>query len=121
MQLIPDGAIPYLENMIYLPMVLTILEKDRTNFEQGPFKLKRPYIALVEDVAKQVQKELKKTHTYMIRHSLNVTRGEGDDMFTEYIFSHGDYEEHRRYLNVRLRNRVEELLSMYFSIIDKAY
>ena len=47
MPLIPDGSIPYLENMIYLPMVLIILEKDRTNFEQGPFKLKRPYIALV--------------------------------------------------------------------------
>lgn len=44
MPLIPEEAIPYFENMIYLPMVLTILEKDRTIFEKAPFKLKRPYI-----------------------------------------------------------------------------
>ena len=119
MPLIPDEAIPYLENMIYLPMVLTILEKDRTIFESGPFKLKRPYITMVEGATKQVQKELKETRVYLKKHSMQVLRGEGDDMFTEYVFFHGGYEEHRRYLNVRLRNRVEELLSIYFAIVEK--
>ncbi|MFJ7971786.1 hypothetical protein [Psychrobacillus sp. NPDC096389] len=118
MPLIPEEAIPYLENMIYLPMVLTILEKDRIIFEQGPFKLKRPYVAMVEGAVKQVQIELKQTHIYMKRHSMKVLRGEGDDMFTEYVFFHGGYEEHRRYLNVRLRNRVEELLTIYLAIIE---
>ncbi|WP_342598844.1 hypothetical protein MHB48_15475 [Psychrobacillus sp. FSL H8-0483] len=121
MPLIPDEAIPYFENMIYLPMVFTILEKDRKIFEQGPFKLKRPYIAMVEEAAKQVQKELKETHIYMKRYSMKVLRGEGDDMFTEYVFFHGGYEEHRRYLNVRLRNRVEELLTMYLAIVEKLH
>ncbi|MEK3980581.1 hypothetical protein MKY37_16250 [Psychrobacillus sp. FSL K6-2836] len=121
MPLIPEEAIPYFENMIYLPMVLTILEKDRTIFEKAPFKLKRPYIVLVEEAGKQVQKELKQTHMYMKRHSMKVLRGEGDDMFTEYVFFHGGYEEHRRYLNVRLRNRVEELLSIYLAVIEKLH
>ncbi|MEK4486982.1 hypothetical protein MHH81_15655 [Psychrobacillus sp. FSL H8-0484] len=121
MPLIPDEAIPYFENMIYLPMVFTILEKDRKIFEQGPFKLKRPYIAMVEEAAKQVQKELKETHIYMKRYSMKVLRGEGDDMFTEYVFFHGGYEEHRRYLNVRLRNRVEELLTVYLAIVEKTH
>lgn len=116
MPLIPEEAIPYFEKMIYLPMVFTILEKDRTIIEKAPFKLNRPYLTLVEGAAKQVQKELKDTHVYMRRHSMKVIRGEGDDMFTEYVFFHGGYEEHRRYLNVRLRNRVEELLSMYLTI-----
>lgn len=120
MPLIPEEAIPYLENMMYLPMVLTILEKDRINFEKGPFKLKRPYIVMIEEAVKQVQKELKNTHMYMKRHSMKVLRGEGDDMFTEYVFFHGGYEEHRRYLNVRLRNRVEELLTMYLGIVENA-
>ena len=121
MPLIPEEAIPYLENMIYLPMVLTILEKDRMIFERGPFKLKRPYVAMVEGATKHVQSELKKTHIYMKRHSMKVLRGEGDDMFTEYVFFHGGYEEHRRYLNVRLRNRVEELLAMYLAIVENAH
>ena len=116
MPLIPEEAIPYFEKMIYLPMVFTILEKDRTIIEKAPFKLNRPYLSLVDEAVKQVQKELKDTHVYMRRHSMKVIRGEGDDMFTEYVFFHGGYEEHRRYLNVRLRNRVEELLSMYLTI-----
>ena len=116
MPLIPEEAIPYFEKMIYLPMVFTILEKDRIIIEKAPFKLNRPYLSLVDEAVKQVQKELKDTHVYMRRHSMKVIRGEGDDMFTEYVFFHGGYEEHRRYLNVRLRNRVEELLSMYLTI-----
>lgn len=119
MPLIPDEAIRYFENMVYLPMVVTILEKDRLNFEKGPFKLKKPYITMVEEALKQVHKELKETHFYMKRNSMKVLRGEGDDMFTEYVFFHGGYEEHRRYLNVRLRNRVEELLTIYLAIIKK--
>ena len=115
MPLIPEEAMHYFENMIYLPMVMTILEKDRMIFEQAPFKLKKPYITLVEKAVKLVQRELKETHLYMNRHSMKVLRGEGDDMFTEYVFFHGGYEEHRRYLNVRLRNRVEELLSIYLT------
>ena len=39
-------------------------------------------------------------------------------MFTEYIFISGGYEDHRRYLNVRLRNRTEELLDLYFTRSD---
>jgi hypothetical protein len=116
MPLIPEEAIPYFEKMIYLPMVFTILEKDRIIIERAPFKLNRPYLTLVEGAVKQVQKELKDTHVYMRRHSMKVIRGEGDDMFTEYVFFHGGYEEHRRYLNVRLRNRVEELLTIYLTI-----
>ena len=57
----------------------------------------------------------------MKRNSMKVLRGEGDDMFTEYVFFHGGYEEHRRYLNVRLRNRVEELLNDVFGNCRKIH
>jgi len=36
-----------------------------------------------------------------------------DDTTTEYTFFYGGYEQNRRYLNVRLRNRTEELLEVY--------
>ena len=52
MPLIPPEALPYFENMIYLPMLLIILERDRESFERGPFKLKGPYVKLVDEAAK---------------------------------------------------------------------
>ena len=120
MPLIPSESLPYFEKMIYLPMVLTILERDREIVEKGPFKLKRPYVAIIEQAVKVVHKDLKETKLYLRQHNMKVIRGNHDDTFTEYVFFHGGYEEHRRYLNVRLRNRVEELLSVYLAIAKQA-
>ncbi|MFJ7932788.1 hypothetical protein [Sporosarcina sp. NPDC096371] len=116
MPLISAEALSHFENMIYLPMLITILERDRNVFEKSPFKLKGPYVKLVDEATKLVRAELKATNIYLRRHNMNMLRGETDDTFTEYIFLHGGYEEHRRYLNVRLRNRTEELLSVYFAM-----
>lgn len=114
MALIPPEAFPQVERMIYLPMVLIILEKDRKIVENGEFKLKRPYIKLVDEVIKTAQAELREARNYLQRRNIKVIRGKVDDTFTEYVFLHGGYEEQRRYLNVRLRNRTEELLTAYF-------
>ena len=116
MPLIPAEALPYFENMIYLPMVLIVLEKDRQNFENGPFKLKKPYVDMVEKAIRTVQAELKETRLHLRRHHMKVVKQKSDDTFTEYVFFYGGYEEHRRYLNVRLRNRSEELLGIYLSM-----
>ncbi|MFD1926841.1 hypothetical protein ACFSFY_01970 [Sporosarcina siberiensis] len=116
MPLIPVEAMPHFENMIYLPMVLIILERDRELFEKGAFKLKRPYFKIVEEAEKIVQLELKETKIYMRRNNMQVIRGKTDNTFTEYAFLCGGYEDHRRYLNVRLRNRTEELLDVYFAM-----
>jgi len=115
--LIPKEALPYFENKIYLPMILIVLERDRKVFENGSFKLKRPYAQIVDEVVQSVQKELKETTIYLQRNNMKVIRGKTDDTFTEYAFIYGGYEDHRRYLNVRLRNRTEELLTLYFSKI----
>jgi hypothetical protein len=119
MPLIPAEAMPYFENMIYLPMVLIVLEKDRLNFEKGPFKLKKPYVEMVEKTIRTVQAELKETRLHLRRHHMKVVKQKSDDTFTEYVFFYGGYEEHRRYLNVRLRNRSEELLGIYLSMTAK--
>lgn len=118
MPLIPPEALPHFENMIYLPMLITILERDRNLFEKGPFKLKGPYVKLVNQASNFVRIELKDTTIYLRRHNMKVIRGKTDDTFTEYVFMHGGYEEHRRYLNVRLRNRTEELLGVYFAMAE---
>lgn len=113
MPALKNEVIPYLENMIYLPMILTILEKDRLLIQKGEFKLKKPYLGLLDGVAKHVHKELGNTAAYLRMNQLTVIRGKMDDIFTEYIFLHDHQEERRRYLNVRLRNRTEELLTQY--------
>ena len=116
MALIPEEALPYFENMIYLPMILIVLERDRQEFDKGSFKLKRPYVKIVEEALTIARKELKETSIYLRRNNMKVIRGKMDNTFTEYLFLYGGYEERRRYLNVRLRNRTEELISVYLAM-----
>jgi len=40
MALIPAESLPYFENMIYLPIILTLLERDCVAFESEDYKIK---------------------------------------------------------------------------------
>lgn len=113
MPLIPAEAMPYLENYIYLPMLLTIMERDRQLLEKVPFKLKSPYLNLLDETMNTVSADLQTTSLYLQKHKMRVIRHSTDELFTEYVFLHDGYQDKRRYLNVRLRNRSEELLNLY--------
>lgn len=111
--LIPNEALPYFENQIYLPMMLTILSKDRVTIEKSSFKLPDPYLKLIDRAIHAVQMEMKETSDYLRINKMKLIKGETEDTFTTYIFIYGGYEDSRRYLNVRLKNRTEELLELY--------
>lgn len=98
-------------------MVLLILERDRELFEEGPFKLKRPYVKIVEEALKHVKIECKKTSLYLHHNNMELIRGRTDHTFTEYVFVYNGHEDRRRYSNIRLRNRTEELVSAYFAMV----
>ncbi len=110
---IPIEAVPYLEAAIYLPMLLIVLDKDYAQIEAGQFKLKRPYFHLIDEARKNAHEDFKKTKTYLHQHHLKVQRGNSDELFTEYYFHYHQAMEVRRYSNIRLRNRVENLLDYY--------
>ena len=101
--------------MIYLPMIISILERDRGEIEIGSFKLKKPYLDIIEGALKTARNEMKQTSIYMKRNNMKVVKGLNDGTFTEYLFQHKGYEDRRKYLNIRLRNRTEELISVYFA------
>jgi len=112
---IPIEAVPHLEAAIYLPMLLIVLQKDHAQIETGQFKLKRPYIHLIDEAIKYAQVDFKKTKMYLKSHQLKVVQGKRDEMFTEYQFHFNQLMEVRRYSNIRLRNHVEDLLKLYLN------
>ena len=109
MALMPAEIIPKFEKMIYLPMIIKVLERDRGTIEISSFKLKGPYIQIVESALSLARVELKDLNIDARNKKLQLIRKKKDDTFTEYAF-----EDIRRYLNIRLRNRTEELISIYF-------
>lgn len=112
---IPEEDRDMLEKAIYLPMVLTILNRDLMVFNQSPFKLKQPYLNLVEKTMKTIQGELSKVKQYMKKNNLKVYESKRDEAFTMYTFLYKGYEEHHNYFNPRIRNKVQELLEFYLT------
>ncbi|OIU72566.1 hypothetical protein [Rossellomorea aquimaris] len=110
---IPENDRNILEQAIYLPMVLTILNRDLQIVDKSPFKLKRPYLELIEETMKVIQGELAYVKKYMRVNKMKVERLQSDDAFTMYMFIYKGYEEHHNYFNPRLRNRVEDLMRHY--------
>ncbi len=91
------------------------MERDRGEIEIGAFKLKKPYVDIIEGALKVARNEMKETSIYLKRNKMKVIKRLNDGTFTEYLFMHDGYEERRKYLNIRLRNRTEELISIYFT------
>jgi hypothetical protein len=111
---IPEEDRNIMEKAIYLPMVLIILNRDLTIVETSPFKLKKPYLELIEETLKVIQKELVEVKQYMKKNNLQVIESKRDDAFTTYKFLYKGYEESHNYFNPRIRNKVQELMEFYF-------
>jgi hypothetical protein len=111
---IPDDDRNIMEKAIYYPMVLIVLNRDLAVVEKSPFKLKKPYLELIEETMKEIQRELAEVKQYMKKNKLQVTETKRDDAFTMYMFLYKGYEESHSYFNPRIRNKVQELIEGYF-------
>ncbi len=121
MPLISRAEIAVFEKRVQLPMVLLILERDREWIQKSPFKLKAPYVELLDRAIERAKGDLAETIELMRANGMKVRRGSKDDNFSEYVFCHGGYEDHRRYLNIRLKNAVEDQLRLYLTAAAKSF
>jgi hypothetical protein len=111
---IPEEDRDIMEQAIYLPMVLTILNRDLVVIDKSPFKLKKPYLLLIEETMKVIQSELAEVKRYMKHNRLKVEEIHRDEAFTMFLFLYKGYEEQHNYFNPRIRNKVNALLEHYF-------
>lgn len=103
----------YFENQLYLPMLLKVLEKDIDQIYNLPLKLKRPYVKIAESAIEMIRKDLKASEMYLLRNSMKVFKWGSDSDSTTYIFQSRGIEDHRKFLNVEIKNKCEELLGAY--------
>ncbi|MGE6630898.1 hypothetical protein [Bacillus sp. NPDC077027] len=109
------GQLHMMEQAIFLPMVISILNRDLEHFKQNhSLKLNEPYIKLVTSALKTAQKSLYQLKQDLRSEQMSVHQIHHDEGFTTYLFKIDGYEEKHKYFNPRIRHRVEELLSHYF-------
>lgn len=110
---IPGHDRDIIEQAMYLPMLLIVLEKDRLIFDRSNFKIKEPYLNLIEETIGAVQKELKVVKDKMRKENMKVQQIGHDEAFTMYSFFYKGFEEQHNYFNPSIRNKVHELMEYY--------
>ncbi|WP_409303941.1 hypothetical protein [Peribacillus sp. SCS-155] len=110
---IPTHDRDIFEQALYLPMLLTIMERDKQIFGQIDVKIKEPYLGLIEASMKAVQLDLKVARDYMRNNNMKIAEIKRDEDFTMFSFLYKGYDEHHNYFNHRLRNKCKELLTHY--------
>ncbi|MDQ0268531.1 hypothetical protein [Cytobacillus purgationiresistens] len=110
---IPEIDRDIIEQAMYLPMVVVILERDRQIIEKAHLKLNTPYLNLMEETIKAVRHDLKIVKEKMRSGHMTVHEISRDKDFTNYLFIYKGYEEQHNYFNPRIRNKVNELLEYY--------
>ncbi|MDF2536869.1 MAG: hypothetical protein K0R18_3031 [Bacillales bacterium] len=101
-----------LEQGIYLPMILSLLERNK-KLAQSHFKINEPFVALFDKISKDVQSKLHEVQRFMKKHRMKVYEVERDDLFTIYSFQVRGYEEKHSYFNFHMRNEVQKQLTKF--------
>ncbi|MFD2446365.1 hypothetical protein ACFSO7_20600 [Bacillus sp. CGMCC 1.16607] len=111
--MISDSDRIIMERAVFLPMLLTLLERDKLIVEQSAFKLKGPYQELIDETLKAVRKDIRENNYSMRNGKMKVQKVNRDESFTHYLFICKGFEEKHNYFNPRIRNKIKELLEYY--------
>ena len=95
---------------LFLSMAIIIVEKDIRLVEEGPFKIKEPYLELLRKMEHRARLERRDLRRKMRDQQIEVIVLKKDKSFSTYLFMARGYEEERRYFNPAIRKKVEQIL-----------
>ena len=96
---------------LYLSMAITVIKKDLTEVQNGSFKIKEPYLILLEKMLYLAAVERKELRMNMRKQSIKVYLLTKNENFSTYLFIAGNREEKRFYFNPAIRKQVVPILN----------
>ncbi|MFB5661308.1 hypothetical protein [Alteribacillus sp. HJP-4] len=99
---------------ILLPLVKKVLEKDLQLFEEGPFKVRDPYLMMVQESLRMLHEDMRHIKKYMHGHNMQVSFEENDGTFSRYSYACRGYEGASSYLNANLKRQARHCMEAYF-------
>lgn len=106
-----------IEKFVMYPILLTVFNRDLQIINGSPFKLRQPYVALIEQIMNQISKDLYDVRVELRKRRIKVMDGKREGDITEYeIFIRG-YREIMRFPNIHLKNKAETLMLSYLHVL----
>ncbi|QDP39751.1 hypothetical protein [Radiobacillus deserti] len=95
---------------LFLSMAILVIRQDINQFKRGVFKIKEPYLELLEEMEQIATTERRALRQRMQRMQLQVVTSTKNDSFTSFLFICKGREEERNYFNPAIRKKVEIIL-----------
>jgi len=110
MRYLKDEEFNIASRFLFLSMARVVIQLDIENIEQGPFKIKNPYLSLLRKMISKATNERRHLRKLMKDKSIQVVIQHKNETFTTVLFLCNGKEEHRDYFNPAIRKKVEVII-----------
>ncbi|QKY68530.1 hypothetical protein [Lentibacillus sp. CBA3610] len=110
MRYLNDDELQLASRFLFLSMAMVVIQQDIQNIRQGTFKIKEPYIKLLEKMNTEAANERKELRKAMKDKKIQVVTLNKNDSFSSYLFVCRGREEKRNYFNPAIRKKVETIM-----------
>lgn len=110
MRYLNEEELQLASRFLFLSMAIVVIQQDVQHIQKGAFKIKEPYIDLLEKMITDATNERKQLRQTMKKKSLQVVTLNKNDSFSSFLFLCQNREEKRNYFNPAIRKKVEAIL-----------
>lgn len=110
MRYIHDEELKLASRFLFLSMAIVVIEQDIEYVQTGHFKIKEPYLDLLQKMIFEAKNERRQLRKMMYDRELKVIQLRKNDLFTSFLFICRNQEEERNYFNPAIRNKVKKII-----------
>ncbi|MFC4024500.1 hypothetical protein ACFOUV_11905 [Oceanobacillus longus] len=110
MRYLTDEDFELASRFLFLSMAMVVIRQDRNYVQNGAFKIKEPYIKLLEKMVSEASIERRKLKMVMRQKNMQIVTLNKNDSFSSFLFLCQGREEKRNYFNPAIRNKVEVIV-----------
>lgn len=110
MRYLTDEELRVASRFLFLSMAITVIKQDIEHVQVGPFKIKEPYVEVLENMASEATNERRELQKIMKNKNIKISAGHRNDSFSSFLFICQGREEKRNYFNPAIRKKVEVII-----------
>jgi len=110
MRYLTESELNVASRFLFLSMAITVIKQDIEHIQNGAFKIKEPYLNLLNRMISEATNERRQLRKIMQDEHIQVVSLNKNDTFSSYLFISKGREEKRNYFIPAIRKKVESII-----------
>jgi len=110
MRYLKEDELRVASRFLFLSMAMVVIGQDKEHIQKGAFKIKQPYLTLLETMRAEATNERRQLRKTMEDKEIKVVSLHKNESFSSFLFLCQGREEQRNYFNPAIRKKVEAII-----------